>query len=147
MKRLFLFLLALLLLAGCKAEPTIVDLGGKPVTYGSTEEMAEAAELIVTGKVLSCDSRIERLLGDQVTSAVTLSEIEIITVEKGEVYPGDVIKIWQDSAFDAENNTIYQFGSADPLMDGEEYLLYLRPRQSGSEYYTPVSFQGILPNP
>ena len=146
MKRLMILLLALLLLTGCAPEPNVVDLGGKPVTYDSTEEMAEAAGLIVTGVVLSADSRIERLTGDQVTSALTISEFQVTAVEKGDVQPGDVIKVWQDSAYDPKTNTIYQFGAASPLTARKEYQLYLRPRESGSEYYVAVSFQGIIPN-
>ena len=146
MKRVLVLLLALLLLAGCTAEPTVVDLGGKPVTYDSTEEMEEASELIVTGVVLSVDSRIERLTGDQVTSALTISEFQVADVQKGDAQPGDIIKVWQDSAFDAESNTIFRFAGADPLTEGEEYTLYLRPREFGSEYYVPSSFQGIIPS-
>ena len=145
MKRLFILLLALLLV-GCTAEPVVVDLGGKPVVYDSTEEMAQAADLIVTGVVLRADSRIQRLTGDQVTSALTISEFQITTVEKGAVQPGDVIKVWQDSAFDAERSTIYEFAGSTPLTQGGEYQLYLRPREYGSEYYVSVSFQGIIPN-
>ena len=147
MKRLIVLLLVLLLLAGCTEEPTVVDLGGNPVTYDSTEEMAEAAELIVTGSVRTVDCRIERLPEDQVTSALTLSEFVVHTVEKGDVKPDDIIMVWQDSAYDAETNTLYRFGGSSPLSKGETYRLYLCPRQTGSEYYTPVSFQGIIPSP
>ena len=144
MKRLFILLLALLLV-GCVREPAVVDLGGKPVGYDSTEEMAQAAELIVTGVVLRSDSRIQRLTGDQVTSALTISDFQITAVEKGNVQPGDVIKVWQDSAFDAEHNTIYEFAGSTPLTQSGEYQLYLRPREYGSEYYVSISFQGIIP--
>ena len=58
MKRRIILLLALLLLAGCAAKPAVVDLGGKPVVYPTVEIMAADADLIVTGKVRSCESRI-----------------------------------------------------------------------------------------
>ena len=61
--------------------------------------------------------------------------------------PGDLITIWQDSAYDAESNTIYQFAAVAPLAEYEEYTLYLKQREPGSEYYTPVSSQGIRPTP
>lgn len=146
MKRLAIILLTLLLLMGCSMEPAVVDLGGKPVTYDSTEEMEAAATLVVTGEVLSCDSRINQT-GSQVTSALTLSQFKIINVDKGDVQPGQIINIWQNSAFDTESNTIYQFGNASPVTEGNVYTLYLCPREAGSEYYTPVSYQGILPAP
>ena len=147
MKRRIILLLALLLLAGCAAKPAVVDLGGKPVVYPTVEIMAADADLIITGKVRSCESRIERLTGDQVTSALTLSQFKIYSVEKGYVKPGDLITIWQDSAYDAESNTIYQFAAVAPLTEYEEYTLYLKQREPGSEYYIPVSSQGIRPTP
>ena len=51
------------------------------------------------------------------------------------------------SAFDAETNTIYQFAGVAPLIEYEEYTLYLKRREPGSEYYIPVSAQGIRPTP
>lgn len=147
MKRIAILLLTLILLAGCTAKPTVVDLGGKPVVYPTVETMEADADLIVTGKVISTDSRIERLVGDEVTSALTVSQFKIYSVEKGYVNPGDLITIWQDSAYDAETNTIYQFAAVAPLTEYEEYTLYLKQREPGSEYYTPVSSQGIRPVP
>ncbi len=145
MKRLAIFLLALLLLAGCAAEPAVVDLGGKPVTYDSTEEMAKAATLIVTGKVITTDSRVNRI-GDQVMSALTISQFEITAVEKGDVQVGEVISIWQNSAYETESNTVYLFCGTGPMTEGEAYLLYLHPRSAGSDYYTPVSpIQAVIP--
>ncbi len=147
MKRVSILLLALLLLAGCTAEPTVVDLGGKPITYDSTEEMAEASTLIATGKVISADSRVNRI-GDKVTSVLTISQFELTAVEKGDVQPGEVISIWQNSAYEKETNTVYQFCGVGPLTEGETYLLYLRPRSVGSDYYTPASpIQAVIPSP
>ena len=146
MKRLAILLLTLLLLAGCNPNPTVVDLGGRPAVYPTVELMEADADLIVTGKVRSCESQIEHLPEGQVTSALTLSQFKIYSVDKGNVRPGDLITIWQDSAFDAERSTIYEFAGSTPLTQGGEYQLYLRPRESGSEYYVSVSFQGIIPN-
>lgn len=147
MKRLAILLLTLLLLAGCDAKPTVVDLGGEPAVYPFVETIESDADLIVTGKVRSCESRIERLPEGQVTSALTLSQFKIYSVAKGNVRPGDLITIWQDSAFDAETNTIYQFAGVAPLTEYEEYTLYLKQLEPGSEYYIPVSSQGIRLTP
>ena len=146
-KRLAILLLTLLLLAGCNPKPTVVDLGGRPAVYPTVELMEADADLIVTGKVRSCESRIEHLPEGQVTSALTVSQFKIYSVDKGNVRPGDLITIWQDSAFDAETNTIYQFAEVAPLIEYEEYTLYLKRREPGSEYYIPVSAQGIRPTP
>ena len=147
MKHLSVILLTLFLLMGCSAKPAVVDLGGKPVTYPTVEVMEFDSDLIVTGKTLSTDSRIERLVDDQVTAVLTLTQFRIDTVEKGNAKPGDIITIWQDSAYDEETNTIYLFGATSPLAEYEEYRLYLKLREPGSEYYIPVSSQGIRPNP
>ena len=143
MKRLTIFLLLLLLLVGCTPKSTVVDLGGKPVEFESFEAMDEASSLIVHCKVLSTDTRINQV-GGQVMSVLTVSQVVVQKVFKGDVQPGDIITVWQDSAYDAENNTYYLFANAYPLRDGKIYELYLRPRETGSQYYVPVSCQGIL---
>lgn len=141
MKRFAIMLLALLLLTGCAAEPTVVDLGGKVVSYDTVEEMIEASDIIIRAvRLPNAETRLEVIDG-QVLSALTLSRVEITEVlsdPADALRPGDVIHIVEQAAYDEDGNTLYTLGGYELMEESREYILFLSDANMGS---TTVYYQ------
>lgn len=100
--------------------------------FSSLEELAEDSPLIVTGAI--SNTRVDNDVDGQ--SHVTLHDVDVINVLKGDVRTGDCI-------------VLRQSGSDDPsiLEDGETAMLFLLPSglpgDLGEQYFPKGVYAGI----
>lgn len=110
--------------------------------FASLNELEDEASIIVKGVRLENQDTVIKKSGENILSAYTFSEIEIKNVYKNsssQVSEGDVITILENEAFDEDSNIVYHIAGYNMMVEGNEYILFLRENEINNKtYYVSV---------
>ncbi len=122
--------------------PVITDLeaGNGDVIINSLEELENDSELIVLG-VMGAESDDN---DDLISSKYRISDFIITEVFNGRSYLSDadnnIIKICEaETSADSKSMSLLK-KSYQPMVDDQEYLLFLRRSEYGNDHYEPVGY-------
>lgn len=110
----------------------------KTDSYASLNEVENDADIIVRGVRLEDEEIVIEKSGKNVLSAYTFSKVKVISVynaSSSKILEGDVITVLENEAYDEETQTVYHIAGYNMMVEGNEYILFLKESQLNNEVY------------
>lgn len=120
----------------------------------TVDELLKKTDIVVIGEFIGIGNGELEYLDDPdffekpvVSYGSTTKQLKVLEVFYGDVEVGDVIPIWQDYYFDAENGELLNFSILAPMHEGDRYIHLLSYYEPFKAYYNVATEAGRYPLP
>lgn len=127
-------------------QPEHVAVEAKLVSFESLEEMEEYCDVIIRGVRLAEEESRVNMANGTIIGGYTLSQLKVTQVirdEEGLLENIEEITILENEFVDTTTNKIYHVGGYNMMVEGKEYLLFLRKSDMGYYVSAGVNFGTI----
>ncbi len=127
-------------------EPEHIYAEAKIVSYTDTDELIARADVIAVCEKISEDNNIvERNEQEDIIAVYTLSTLEVMSVEKGELENGEQLVVMENEGYVEAENAVYHIAGYERMQVGKKYLLLLRKSETDPWYITLGVNYGKIP--